>query len=46
MYNQDKRQGITIFGKGASAGREITVRNCIVMPHKSLDHSQFNEILL
>lgn len=46
LYNQDKRQGITIFGKGATANKEITVRNCIVMPHKSLDQSQFNEILL
>jgi len=46
LYNQDKRQGITIFGKGAVANREITVRNCIVMPHKALDHSHFNEILL
>lgn len=46
LYNQEKRQGITIFGKGAGANREIIVRNCIVMPHKTLDHSHFNEILL
>jgi len=46
LYHQEKRQGITIFGKGAGANREIIVRNCIVMPHKTLDHSHFNEILL
>jgi len=46
LYHQEKRQGITIFGKGAVANREIIVRNCIVMPHKTLDHSHYNEILL
>jgi mannose-1-phosphate guanylyltransferase len=46
LYNADKRQGITIFGKGAVAEREIIVRNCILMPQKVLDHSYFNEILL
>ena len=42
----DKRQGITIFGKGARAKPEIIVYNCIVMPHKDLERSQKNSILL
>jgi len=46
LYHNDKRQGVTIFGREAVAEREITVRNCIVMPHKVLDHSVCNEILL
>jgi len=46
LYHNEKRQGVTIFGREAVAEREITVRNCIVMPHKVLDHSVSNEILL
>eukprot|EP01120_Amphizonella_sp_Union-15-10_P015044 TRINITY_DN7596_c0_g1_i1.p1 TRINITY_DN7596_c0_g1~~TRINITY_DN7596_c0_g1_i1.p1 ORF type:complete len:412 (-),score=44.43 TRINITY_DN7596_c0_g1_i1:109-1344(-) len=40
------RLGITIFGMGVVAEPEIVVRNCIVMPHKHLNHNYFNEILL
>lgn len=41
-----RRHGITMFGKGVSANSEIIVRNCIVMPHKGISKSVFNEILL
>jgi len=41
-----RRLGITVFGKGVTAGPEIIIRNCIVMPHKSLKNSVFNEIIL
>jgi len=41
-----RRQGITMFGKGVTAGSEIIVRNCIVMPHKGISRSVVNEILL
>ncbi|KAF2070589.1 hypothetical protein CYY_008094 [Polysphondylium violaceum] len=46
LYSQEKRKGITIFGSGAQANGEIIVRNCIVMPHKQLDRSYSNEIIL
>eukprot|EP01112_Ceratiomyxa_fruticulosa_P012337 TRINITY_DN340_c1_g1_i11.p1 TRINITY_DN340_c1_g1~~TRINITY_DN340_c1_g1_i11.p1 ORF type:complete len:414 (+),score=62.20 TRINITY_DN340_c1_g1_i11:213-1454(+) len=46
LYARDKRQGITIFGAGAVAAREIIVRNCIVMPQKTLSQNYFNKILL
>jgi len=40
------RMGITIFGDGVTANPEIIVRNCVVMSHKSLSASVFNEIIL
>jgi mannose-1-phosphate guanylyltransferase len=40
------RMGITIFGDGVTANPEIIVRNCVVMSHKSLSSSVFNEIIL
>jgi len=45
-YNPRDRKGICIFGKGSSAGNELMVVNCIVMPHKELTSSFENEILL
>eukprot|EP01125_Pyxidicula_operculata_P001502 TRINITY_DN11367_c0_g1_i1.p1 TRINITY_DN11367_c0_g1~~TRINITY_DN11367_c0_g1_i1.p1 ORF type:complete len:409 (+),score=87.15 TRINITY_DN11367_c0_g1_i1:71-1297(+) len=41
-----RRLGITVFGKGVSANSEIIVRNCVVMPHKGLTRSVFDEIIL
>jgi len=41
-----RRLGITVFGKGVIAGPEIIVRNCVVMPHKAIKSSVFNEIIL
>lgn len=46
LYVNDKRQGVTIMGRESVAEREVTVRNCIVMPHKVLERSVYNEILL
>jgi mannose-1-phosphate guanylyltransferase len=46
LYVGEKRQGVTIIGRESVAEREITVRNCIVMPHKVLERSVYNEILL
>jgi mannose-1-phosphate guanylyltransferase len=38
--------GITIFGTGVEVEPEISVRNCIVLPHKSLSSNQSGEIIL
>ncbi len=46
LYQNEKRIGVTIFGREAVAEREILERNCIVMPHKVIDRSVCNEILL
>ena len=45
-FDSEKREGITIFGKGARVKPEIVIYNCIVMPHKDLDKSHKNSILL
>ena len=44
--NDDAVRDVTIFGVDVKAGREIVVRNCIVLPHKTLNQSYHNEILL
>ncbi|KJE98192.1 mannose-1-phosphate guanylyltransferase [Capsaspora owczarzaki ATCC 30864] len=44
--NGQKNNGVTILGKGVEVAAEIIVRNCIVLPHKSLTSNQRNEILL
>jgi mannose-1-phosphate guanylyltransferase len=41
-----RRLGITVFGKGVTAGPEIIIRNCIILPHKSLKSSVSHEIIL
>lgn len=46
LENSCKRCGITILGQNVIANHGIIVRNCIVMPHKHLMSSQFDEILL
>eukprot|EP01110_Echinostelium_bisporum_P013526 TRINITY_DN9331_c0_g1_i1.p1 TRINITY_DN9331_c0_g1~~TRINITY_DN9331_c0_g1_i1.p1 ORF type:complete len:408 (-),score=139.37 TRINITY_DN9331_c0_g1_i1:15-1238(-) len=46
LNHQGKRQGVTIVGNEAEIGSEVVIRNCIVMPHKSLGASCFDEILL
>lgn len=37
---------VTVFGVAVNAKAEIVVRNCIVLPHKTLMQSYHNEILL
>lgn len=46
LYVNDKRQGVTIIGRESVVEREVMVRNCIVMPHKVMERSVSNEILL
>jgi len=41
-----RRLGITVFGKGVVAEAEIIIRNCVVLPHKAIKNSVFNEIIL
>eukprot|EP00475_Leptophrys_vorax_P008459 TRINITY_DN15490_c0_g3_i1.p1 TRINITY_DN15490_c0_g3~~TRINITY_DN15490_c0_g3_i1.p1 ORF type:complete len:392 (+),score=26.07 TRINITY_DN15490_c0_g3_i1:123-1298(+) len=40
------RLGITILGEDVSVGKEAVVVNCIVLPHKSLNTSVQEEIIL
>jgi len=46
LYVNKKRKGICIVGQGSMVAPEILIRNCIVMPHKSLTSCNFHEILL
>lgn len=46
VENSLKRCGITILGQNVTANHGIIIRNCVVMPHKQLTSSQFDEILL
>jgi len=41
-----RRLGITVMGKSVVAGPEIIIWNCIILPHKALKSSVFNEIIL
>lgn len=36
---------VTLLGVGVIVENEKSIRNCIVLPHKILDKSHFNEIL-
>jgi len=36
----------TIFGAGVSAGNEVVIASCVVLPHKALDRSQRDQIIL
>jgi mannose-1-phosphate guanylyltransferase len=37
---------IAILGKDVTVADEIILRNCIVLPHKTIQSSQQNEILM
>eukprot|EP01126_Amoeba_proteus_P033634 TRINITY_DN3309_c0_g1_i4.p1 TRINITY_DN3309_c0_g1~~TRINITY_DN3309_c0_g1_i4.p1 ORF type:complete len:274 (+),score=39.53 TRINITY_DN3309_c0_g1_i4:496-1317(+) len=41
-----QRFGICVFGSDVKSNPEIIIRNCIVMPHKQIKQSVFNEIIL
>jgi mannose-1-phosphate guanylyltransferase len=41
-----KRDPICVLGRAITVSPEIIIRNCIVMPHKNLEQSCFDEILL
>lgn len=43
---EPKRDRICVFGRAIVVDPEIIIRNCIVMPHKHLEQSCFDEILL
>lgn len=43
---EPKRDRICVFGCNVVVDPEIIIRNCIVMPHKRLEQSCFDEILL
>lgn len=43
---EGNRDRICVFGRAITVSPEIIIRNCIVMPYKSLDNSCFDEILL
>lgn len=43
---QGKQQDVTVFGVAVTVQPEIVVRNCIVLPHKTLSQSVHQEILL
>jgi len=46
MDSRYQRFGICVFGADVHANSELIVRNCIVMPHKQIKQSVFNEIIL
>eukprot|EP01135_Chromosphaera_perkinsii_P009095 Nk52_evm1s1618 gene=Nk52_evmTU1s1618 len=41
-----KNPGVTILGEDVSIKGELHVRNCVVLPHKSISSSCYNSILL
>lgn len=42
----DDKLSIAILAKDVTVKPEISVRSCIVLPHKTLDKSHANEVLL
>eukprot|EP00126_Sphaerothecum_destruens_P004681 Sdes_comp18324_c0_seq1m8049 len=41
-----KNPGVTILGEDVQIGDELNIRNCVVLPHKSISESCQNSILL
>ena len=46
LPNGMKNESLNVFGDETRVGNEVVIRNCIVLPHKELKHSHFNEILM
>jgi len=47
MFDRGKlNPSITIIGSNVTIPNEIVVRNSIILPHKELNHSHKNEIIL
>ncbi|KAI3640593.1 hypothetical protein MIR68_001471 [Amoeboaphelidium protococcarum] len=46
LPNGVKNQSVTILGDSVSVANEQIIRNCIVLPHKDLNSSYKNEILM
>ena len=47
LFNRGKlNPSITIIGSNVTIPNEIVVRNSIILPHKELNHSHKNEIIL
>lgn len=47
LFNKGKlNPSITIIGSNVSIPSELLVRNSIILPHKELNHSYKNEIIL
>jgi mannose-1-phosphate guanylyltransferase len=44
--NGIKNPGATILGDSVDIHDEIIIRNCVVLPHKSLVHNHFNDVLM
>ena len=46
LHAEPSSGGITMFGNNVNAAPEIIIRECVVLPHKSVSSSVHNEVIL